>query len=186
MLPEDFEGYDDDFDDDFEEVPRRASTQYYDISRDADVTPHAPRRFPRLGSSDLEESAQDQSHIETEPVETQTHQHDPSSDTMAAFVRMPHTLDPNEITIKGEIFLSVLRELGRKLNKYREENGLEKIDIPKSASREKLYNFLKDYIDLKNSDGSDYVEIRGKGEPLIEIVEQNPPILEYDDVKNDP
>ena len=87
--------------------------------------------------------------METEPLETQTQQNDPSSDTMSASLRMPHTLDPNEITTKGEIFLSVLRELGRKLNKYREENGLEKLDIPKSASREKLYNFLKDHIDLK-------------------------------------
>ena len=46
--------------------------------------------------------------------------------------------------------------------------------------------FSKDHIDFKNSDGSDHVEIKGKGEPLTEIIGQPTPALEYDDVRNDP
>ena len=45
---------------------------------------------------------------------------------------------------------------------------------------------MKDYIDFKNEDGSEYIQITGRGEPLTEIVEQGEPTVEFNDVKNDP
>ena len=105
---------------------------------------------------------------------------------MAASDRMRFDLGPRHLTTSGEILLSELKEAAKELNKYREQNGFDKLDIPKARDRKKLYNFLKEYIEFKNNDGSDYVEITGRGEPLTEIIEQNPPVLEYDDVKNDP
>ena len=45
---------------------------------------------------------------------------------------------------------------------------------------------MKDYIEFKNEDGSEYVLRSGRGEPLTEIVEQVEPTVEFNDVKNDP
>ena len=79
----------------------------------------------------------------------------------------------------------MLREATNEYNKFRVDNGLERIPA-KGRDRDTLYNFLKDYIMLQNADGSEYMLRTGRGEPLTEIVEQVEPTVAFNDVKNDP
>ena len=106
---------------------------------------------------------------------------------MAASARMTRRLEHNEISLKGEIYLSVLREVARNLNKEREDNGLEPIKT-KDKYRDQLYNLLKDYVEFQNEDGSEYTEQEksGSGKPLVEIVEQTELVVPFNDVRNDP
>ena len=49
-----------------------------------------------------------------------------------------------------------------------------------------FYNFLHKYINFEDEDGKPYILETGSGKPLVELVEQPTPALEYNDVKNDP
>ena len=106
---------------------------------------------------------------------------------MAASDRFIHKLDSNEISNKGEIYLSVLRDVARNLNKYREDNGLEPINV-KGKERAPFYKIMKDYVEFQNPDGTEFIEKEktGRGEPLTEIVEQVEATVPFNDLKNDP
>ena len=149
-----------------------------------EITHVAPTQMPTLGPSTSQSSSSGQPQQRTEETEPRPAQ---QTDTMAASDRFIHKLDSNEISFKGEVYLAVLREVARNLNKFREDNGLEPL-VFKGKERFPLYKVLKEYVDFKNPDGSDYNEKEktGKGAPLTEIVEQVEATVPFNDVKNDP
>ena len=111
---------------------------------DKDATHEDPARTPTLGPSTSTASyfpfsAYQTRCIEETELKTDTNQPQElaqSVDTMAASDRVTYKLGPRHLTTSGEILLSELKEAAKELNKYRGDNGLEQINIPKAKERQ--------------------------------------------------
>lgn len=102
--------------------------------------------------------------------------------------KMSFIVKPSDIVKKtGRIGMVALGKASSLLDEFRRNNNLPKLDIPpeKTKRTDSLYKFLQQYINFVDEDEKPYEEL-GSGLAKSKIIEQPTPLLQYNDVKNDP
>lgn len=148
-----------------------------------DTTPHEAVKIPKLGPSMSTtsyfpfSSYQRPSLEESEPKKEET-----------SISKMSFIVKPSDIVKKtGRIGMVALGKASSLLDEFRRNNNLPKLDIPpeKTKRTDSLYKFLQQYINFVDEDEKPYEEL-GSGLAKSKIIEQPTPLLQYNDVKNDP
>jgi hypothetical protein len=123
--------------------------------------------------------------IEESDPKTDIRQHE-NKEESTSDNKITYVLKPSDFTKKtGKIGMIALGRASTMLDKHRADNGLPKIEIPPEKLKT-LYNFLQKFINFEYEDGKPYILETGSGKPLVELVQQPTPALEYNDVRNDP